>query len=116
MDDDFNTPEALAVLFDLAREINRLRAEDEAQAAALAAELKTLGDVLGILQNEPESYLRGSSAAGGMSDVAIDDLITRRAEARRTRDWAEADRLRDELQANRILLEDGPGGTTWRRG
>jgi cysteinyl-tRNA synthetase len=116
MDDDFNTPEALAVLFDLAREINRVRADDEAQAAALAAELKTLGDVLGILQNEPESYLRGSSAAGGMSDVAIEDLITRRAEARRTRDWAEADRLRDELQANRILLEDGPGGTTWRRG
>jgi cysteinyl-tRNA synthetase len=116
MDDDFNTPDALAVLFDLAREINRVRAEDAGRAAALAAELKTLGDVLGILQNEPESYLRGGSAAGGLSDAAIEDLIARRAEARRTRDWAEADRLRDELQANRILLEDGPGGTTWRRG
>jgi cysteinyl-tRNA synthetase len=117
MDDDFNTPEALAVLFDLVREINRLRDVDPTAAAGLGAELRDLGDALGLLQDDPEAYLRGGgNEANGLDDAQIEALIQRRADARKARDWAEADRIRDELQTAGILLEDGAGGTSWRRG
>lgn len=115
MDDDFNTPEALAVLFDLAREINRARTGDEPAAAALGAELKALGGVLGILQEDPETYLRGGGSEEGLTDARIQELIDRRVAARKAKDWAAADRIRDELQAAGVLLEDGPEGTIWRR-
>jgi cysteinyl-tRNA synthetase len=115
MDDDLNSPGALAVLFDLVREINRVRAKDQTAACALGAELLYLGGVLGILQDDPEGYLRGEGSGEGLSDADIDDLIQRRVEARKSKNWAEADRIRDELQAAGILLEDGAGGTTWRR-
>ncbi|WP_295541611.1 cysteine--tRNA ligase [uncultured Thiohalocapsa sp.] len=116
MNDDFNTPEALAVLFDLAREINRVRADDEAAAAGLAAELRRLGHDLGLLEQDPEAYLKAGAGMDGLSDAAIEDLIARRGAARRAKDFAEADRIRDELQDAGIVLEDGPGGTSWRRG
>jgi cysteinyl-tRNA synthetase len=117
MDDDFNTPEALAVLFDLVREINRLKESDSTAAAGLGAVLRELGGVLGILQDDPEAYLRGGSGSeDGLSDEAIDSLIQQRLDARKKKDWAEADRIRDELQAAGILLEDGAQGTSWRRG
>jgi cysteinyl-tRNA synthetase len=114
MDDDFNTAGALAVLFDLAGDINRARAEGrDGEAQRLGAVMRALGAVIGILQQDPEGYLRGGDAAG--DDAWIEDLIARRVEARRNRDWAESDRIRDELDAKGVLLEDGPQGTSWRR-
>jgi cysteinyl-tRNA synthetase len=116
MDDDFNTPEALAVLFDMVREINRLRESDQQQAAGLAAELRRLGGVLGIIQDDPEQYLRsGVGSEEGLSDSEIDVLIQQRLNARADKNWAEADRIRDQLQDAGIVLEDGANGTTWRR-
>jgi cysteinyl-tRNA synthetase len=118
MEDDFNTPEALAVMFDLAREINRVRGESETAAAGLAAELRQLGGILGILQQDPEAWMRGGEPAAadkGPSDAEIEDLIRRRTEARAARDFAEADRIRDTLREMGVVLEDGAGGTTWRR-
>lgn len=116
MDDDFNTPEALAALFDLAREINRVRDQDELQAAGLAAELRALGDVLGILQSDPDAYLRGEGDADGLGDEQINALIEQRITAKADKNWSEADRIRDQLQQAGIVLEDGAGGTSWRRG
>ncbi len=125
MDDDFNTPVALAVLFDLVREINRVRPTDEIAAAGLGAELRSLGEVLGILQGDPEAFLKGGRAATAsadldavmvFSDEKIDQMILQRLAARKAKQWAEADRIRDALGSAGILLEDGPGGTSWRRG
>ena len=119
MDDDFNTPEALAVLFELAHEVNRHRNSDTAEAARLAARLRELSGVLGLLQEEPEQFLKGMPSSGGeegLSDAEIEELIVKRAEARAAKDWAEADRIRDLFKENAITLEDGAGGTRWRRG
>ena len=117
MDDDFNTAEALAVLFELARELNRAREAGGEEAARLAATLVRLGDRLGILQADPDQYLRGQpgEAGTGLDDAAIEARIQARLDARARRDWAEADRIRDELQAAGIQLEDGAGTTRWRR-
>jgi cysteinyl-tRNA synthetase len=116
MDDDFNTPEALAVLFDLVREVNRIRADDPGAAAGPAAVLRRLGGILGILQEDPELYLRGRADDGGMSDAEIENLVQARIAARAAKDWGEADRLRKLLTDAGIGLEDGPSGTAWRRG
>ena len=115
MDDDFNTSEALAVLFELAREVNRYRNEAPDEAVAYAAQLRQLGGLLGLLQRDPEEYLKGGPAAGGLDDAAIETLIGARLQARADKNWAEADRIRDELKAQGVLIEDGPQGTTWRR-
>ncbi|PLR38125.1 cysteine--tRNA ligase [Chimaeribacter arupi] len=115
MDDDFNTPEAYSVLFDMAREVNRLKAEDMAAANGLAAELRHLAGVLGLLAQEPEQFLQ-SGAQADEGDVAqIEALIKQRNDARAAKDWAMADSARDQLNALGIILEDGPQGTSWRR-
>ena len=115
MDDDFNSPEALSVLFDLAHEINRARAQDADRARMLARTLRGLGSVLGLLDADPDAWLRGEAGGEGPDADAVEAMVARRAEARLRKDWAEADRLRDELAAAGIVLEDGAQGTVWRR-
>ena len=117
MNDDFNTAEAIAVLFDLARETNRARSQGTEDAARLGLLLCELGEILGLLQADPEEFLQGTATAGeeGMCAEEIENLIRQRLDARKNRDWGLADRIRDDLKARGILLEDGAGGTTWRR-
>ena len=119
MDDDFNTPEALAVLQQLATEVNSARAaHDMPRAAALGAELAALAQVLGVLTVPAEQWFRLAPAAAGrqVSDAEVEAQIAARAAARRSKNWAESDRIRDALAAAGVVLEDKAGGaTTWRR-
>src|SRR5690554_633017 len=112
MNDDFNTAEALSALFDLVRDLNRLRAEDADKAAQLARLLKKLAGLLGLLQGSPEAFLRRGEA--DIDAAEVDALIVQRRQARANRDWALADQIRDRLAALHVVLEDGPEGTQWR--
>jgi cysteinyl-tRNA synthetase len=123
MDDDFNTPEARAVLADLANEINRARDAGEAgRAARLGHTLRELSTVLGLAQRDPEEYFQhypgaGAAAVGGSAPVAVEEieqLIAARTDARRRRDYAEADRIRSQLDTLGVEVQDGAEGTTWR--
>jgi len=109
MNDDFNTPEAMAVLFDLANEVNR------SQSAATATQLKALGGVLGLLQRDPTEFLQGGAAEDGLEDTAISAQIEARIVAKQAKNYAEADRIRKALLVAGIVLEDSASGTTWRR-
>ncbi len=111
LDDDFNSPEAFAVLFELANEVNR------SKSAETASLLKGLAGVLGLLQRDPEAFLQGAitTSADGYTPEAIEQLIQARLDARKAKNFAEADRIRKELADGGIVLEDGPQGTTWRR-
>jgi cysteinyl-tRNA synthetase len=113
MDDDFNSPEACAVLFEMVREINRLRDTDQQAAAALATRLKELAGLLGVLQMEPDAFLQ-AGASNKVDAAQVEALIAARLQARSEKNWAESDRIRDELTAMGVVLEDGKGGTTWR--
>ncbi len=114
MDDDFNTPIAVAELFSLASDINKARASDPAPAAALGALLRKLGGILGILQRRAEDYLKAGTVVG-LGNDEIETLIAQRQAARKARNFAESDRIRDQLKSQGVILEDGPAGTGWRR-
>ncbi|OGT40165.1 MAG: cysteine--tRNA ligase [Gammaproteobacteria bacterium RIFCSPHIGHO2_12_FULL_38_14] len=111
MDDDFNVPVALSVLFELAHEVQRLREKDVNQAAEHGALLKKLGGVLGILQQDPDGFFQSGTEA---NVEKIEQLIAARNLARSQKNWAEADRIRDELTKMSVMIEDGPTGTTWK--
>jgi cysteinyl-tRNA synthetase len=118
MDDDFNTPEAIAVLFDLAKALNKARKETPDNVTQLAGELRYLGSVLGILQLEPEIFFKDSRLADvslQIDESEIENLIQQRNEARKIKDWAESDRIRDYLSEQGVVLDDGREGTAWRR-
>jgi len=117
MDDDFNTPEALAVMFELAREINRAKKDNDSELMSLVATLKSLGDVLGILQQSPEQFLRsgGSQSDDTLDEAEIERLIAERNDARAAKNWQRADEIRDQLMQAGIQLDDRGGETTWRR-
>lgn len=115
MDDDFNVPEVLPVLFDLAKEVNRLKAIDMAKAATTAVKLKELAGVLSLLQQDPEEFLKSGAGGSEVSDAEIDELIQQRLQARADKNWAKADEIRDKLNELNIELEDGANGTSWRR-
>ncbi len=108
MDDDFNTPEAIAVLFDLANEVNRSGSLEQAQL------LRSLAAVLGLLGRDPEKFLQADTGAG-ISVEDIEQRIEARNAARKNKDFAQADRIRDELLEQGVVLEDNSGGTSWRR-
>lgn len=114
MDDDFNTPEALAVLFELAREVNRAKSDTPEKAVGLAGELKQLAGVLGLLTQTPAAFLKGSQSQGvALSETAIQEKIAQRQAAKANKDFAQADAVRDELAALGIVLKDSREGTTW---
>ena len=110
MDDDFNTPEALAVLFEMAGELNKR------QEPVLAGRLKALAGILGLLDRSPEAFLQsGASDDGEYPAERIEALVQARLDARKARDFKRADAIRDELKAAGIVLEDSAQGTLWRR-
>ncbi len=110
MNDDFNTPIAIACLFDLVTAVNRDK------SPVLARQLKALGGVIGLLSRQPQAFLQGRSAAGGLSDEEVSVQIAARAQAKKNKQFADADRIRAELLEQGIVLEDKPGGITeWRR-
>ncbi|MDH5300078.1 MAG: cysteine--tRNA ligase [Gammaproteobacteria bacterium] len=116
LNDDFNTAEAFSVMFDVVKEINRLKGEGKTQAAAeIAGVLRGFGAQLGLLQQDVDGYFRGLASEGGLSDADIEALIVQRNQARADKNWAEADRIRDVFKAEGIILEDAAGKTSWKR-
>jgi len=113
MDDDFNSPEALAVLFDLARDLNRAKSESSEKAQHLASELTRLAGVLGLLQQNPQTFLKGNQQQVALSEAEIEAKIAQRKEAKANKDFAQADAIRDELASMGIILKDSREGTTW---
>ncbi|OOF64589.1 cysteine--tRNA ligase [Rodentibacter sp. Ppn85] len=113
MDDDFNTPNAISVLFEMAKEINKLKSENQELADGLAARLRELANILGLLEQDPEQFLQ--SGANNEEIAKIENLIKQRNDARVAKDWSAADTARNELNAMGIILEDGPSGTIWRK-
>ncbi len=117
MNDDFNTPEALSALFDLARDINIARdGKDDNKAAELGALLLKLANGIGLLEGDIEAWFKGDNTEGGMSNDEIDSLVQQRLDAKANKDWGLADKIRDELVEAGVSLEDNGAETIWRRG
>ncbi|MGO9946731.1 MAG: cysteine--tRNA ligase [Steroidobacteraceae bacterium] len=116
MDDDFNTPDALAVAQNVARELNLAKAAgDVIKTADMAATLRAMGAMLGVLQQDPDKFLKLSADASGLTDAQIEALLAARNAARAAKNYAESDRIRAQLNEAGILLDDKAGGTQWRR-
>nr|WP_067295475.1 cysteine--tRNA ligase [Marinobacterium profundum] len=115
MDDDFNTPKAMAVLFELVSELNRAVREGSVDAGKLAAQLKRLGGIIGLLQQSPDAFLKGEDRAGDLGAEQIEALILQRKNARTNRDFALSDKIRDDLAAQGVILKDDRSGTSWYR-
>lgn len=115
MDDDFNTPKALAVLFELVNELNIAKRAAAAELPHLAAELKRLAGVIGLLQQHPDQFLRGDDQEGQLSATEIEALIVDRSKAKQEKNYAEADRIRQDLLNLGVVLKDSREGTTWYR-
>jgi cysteinyl-tRNA synthetase len=109
MNEDFGTPEAVAVLFELAGEVNRSHSTEKAGL------LKALGATLGLLQEDPKAFLQGGSTHSGLDEAAIQAQIEARATAKAAKNFAEADRIRKVLLEHGVVLKDQAGGTTWER-
>ena len=109
LNEDFDSHGAVAVLFELAAEANRQKSGE------LSGLLKMLGGLIGLLEREPMAYLQGGAAAGGLDEAAIDQMIADRAAAKKAKNFAESDRIRDVLKAAGIALDDSAQGTSWRR-
>jgi|TARA_B110000467_G_scaffold31179_1_gene28056 cysteinyl-tRNA synthetase len=115
MDDDFNTREAISVLFEMAREVNRLKRDTDPQAAVLASQMRGLGNILGLLELDPQAYLRGEAGEGDLADANVDALVVQRQQAKLDRNFALSDQIRDQLKVAGIVLEDSKEGTVWKR-
>jgi cysteinyl-tRNA synthetase len=132
MKDDFNTPVAISVLFEIAKELNKVKHEkEEEKSQQLASQLKKLGNLLGILQREPKIFLQSEAVFGSINsylnsdtsriigsfgDTTVDAKINLRLEAKKSKNWILADQIRNELKQQGVILEDKPDGTTtWRR-
>ena len=112
LEDDLNTPKAMAEFFGLAKQLNK--ADDEATRKMLAAQMYASGDLMGLLQADPDAWFAGQDA-DGLSAEQIEALLSERRAARAERNFTRADEIRDELADAGVQIEDGPGGTTWRR-
>ena len=115
MDDDFNTREAISVLFKMAREVNRLKRDTDPQAAVLASQMRGLGNILGLLELDPQAYLRGEAGEGDLADANVDALVVQRQQAKSDRNFALSDQIRAQLKVAGISLEDSKEGTVWKR-
>ena len=115
MDDDFNTREAISVLFEMAREVNRLKRDTDPQAAVLASQMRGLGNILGLLELDPQAYLKGEAGEGDLADANVEALVVQRQQAKLDRNFALSDQIRDQLKVAGIVLEDSKEGTVWKR-
>ena len=115
MNDDFNTPVAMSVLFDLARDLNRAKKEQPDRVNDLAYTLKSLAKVLGLLQQSPAEFLQSSSSGSSVDAEKVEALIAERKQARKDKNFARSDEIRDQLLADGIVLEDTREGTVWRK-
>ncbi|HAW17898.1 MAG TPA: cysteine--tRNA ligase [Oceanospirillaceae bacterium] len=115
MDDDFNTREAISVLFEMAREVNRLKRDTDPQAAVLASQMRGLGNILGLLELDPQAYLKGEAGEGDLADANVEALVVQRQQAKLDRNFALSDQIRDQLKVAGIVLEDSKEGTAWKR-
>ena len=115
MDDDFNTREAVSVLFEMAREVNRLKRDADPQAIVLASQMRGLGNILGLLELDPQAYLRGEAGEGDLVDADVDALVVQRQQAKLDRNFSLSDQIRAQLKVAGISLEDSKEGTVWKR-